>query len=148
MDDHGLRLENMAVACRYLTAINDYDFDAFREILADSIVLEWPYAQPGVPGRVEGKVAAMSFLMDVPLTIECENLHGIRIDTRHSDPAEVITEFNSDMKMVAPVSYKNHYIGLFTVRDGKVQRFAQYYDPLRYIFAFGGRIEAGPVPDR
>jgi hypothetical protein len=37
-------------------------------------------------------------------------------------------------------AYKNDYIGRFTVRDGKIVRFAEYYDPVRLVIALGGSV--------
>ena len=36
--------------------------------------------------------------------------------------------------------YRNVYVSRFTVRDGKITRFAEHYDPIRLVVALGGTV--------
>jgi hypothetical protein len=42
------------------------------------------------------------------------------------------------------LAYRNEYIARFTVRDGKISRFAEYLDPIRYVIAIGGKVDPPP----
>ncbi|MFJ6569543.1 nuclear transport factor 2 family protein [Streptomyces sp. NPDC091292] len=140
MEDEALRQANMAIAARYLQAINDWDFDTKRELLAPDVVFEMRWAPAGFPRRIDGVEAVMEFLAPLPESIVTEGLYDIRVDTLHSDPGEVVTFYKSDMEMVRPVEYKNEYVTRFTVRDGRIVRFVEHFDPIPLVLAFGGSV--------
>lgn len=140
MDENELRQTNMAIAERYLQAINDWDFDVKRELLAPDVVFEMRWAPDGFPRRIDGVAAVMEFLAPLPESIITEGLYDIRVETLHSDPGQVVTFYKSDMKMVQPVEYKNEYVTCFTIRDGKIVHFLEYFDPIPLVVAFGGSV--------
>ncbi|MFD0029455.1 nuclear transport factor 2 family protein [Streptomyces sp. NPDC127172] len=140
MNHDALRQANMEIAERYLQAINDWDFDVKRELLAPDVVFEMRWAPQGFPRRIHGVEAVMEFLAPLPKSIITEGLHDIRVETLHSDPGQVITFYKSDMKMVKPVEYRNEYITCFTIRDGKIVHFLEHFDPIPLVVAFGGSV--------
>lgn len=140
-----LRASNIDIARRYLEAINTWDFAVKRELLADNIVFEMRYAPPGFNRRMEGIEEVMAFLETIPSLIETEGLYDFRLETYHSDPGEVIAEYKSDMKMVIPVELKNEYVTRFTIRDGKITHFCEFYDPIPLVIALGGRVEPATI---
>ena len=137
-----LRESNMAVAGRYIDAINRWDFGAMRELLAEDAIFEMPYAPEGFERKFVGREDIVAFIETVPGFIDAENLHDVRLETFHSDPGEVIAEYRSDM-VIKPTGaeYRNEYVARFTVRDGQITRFAEYYDPIRLVVALGGSVE-------
>jgi ketosteroid isomerase-like protein len=140
VEQEGLRQANMAIAERYLQAINDWDFDVKRELLAPDVVFEMRWAPEGFPRRIDGVEAVMEFLAPLPESIVTEGLHDIRIETLHSDPGQVVTFYKSDMTMVRPVEYKNEYVTCFTIRDARIVHFVEHYDPIPLVVAFGGSV--------
>jgi ketosteroid isomerase-like protein len=137
-----LRERNMAVASRYIDAINRWDFDAMRELLAEDAVFEMPYAPEGFERKFVGREEIVAFIETVPGFIDAENLHDVRLETFHSDPGEVVAEYRSDM-VIKPTGaeYRNEYVARFTVRGGQITRFAEYYDPIRLVVALGGSVD-------
>jgi ketosteroid isomerase-like protein len=142
MNEAEQREQNMAIASRYIDAINRWDFEAMRELLAEDAVFEMPYAPEGFERRFVGRENIVAFIETVPGFIDAENLHDVRLETSHSDPGEVIAEYRSDM-VIKPTGaeYRNEYVSRFTVRDGQITRFAEYYDPIRLVVALGGSVE-------
>jgi ketosteroid isomerase-like protein len=142
-DDSQLRERNMAIVMRYIDAINRWDFDTQRELLAENAVFEMPYAPDGFERKIAGRDDILAFLETIPALVDAENLHDVRLATYHSDPGEIVAEYRSDM-ILKPTNaaYRNEYIGRFTVRDGQITRFAEYYDPVRLIVALGGSVQA------
>ena len=49
--------------------------------------------------------------------------------------------------MIKPTNapYRNEYVSRFTVRDGRITRFAEYYDPIRLVIALGGSVRNGGI---
>ncbi|KXF53122.1 hypothetical protein AXA44_08540 [Rhodococcus sp. SC4] len=143
--DEELRASNIEIARRYLEAINTWDFAVKRELLADNIVFEMRYAPPGFNRRMEGIEEVMAFLETIPSLIETEGLYDFRLETYYSDPGEVIAEYKSDMKMVIPVELRNEYVTRFTIRDGKITHFCEFFDPIPLVIALGGRVEPATI---
>jgi uncharacterized protein len=141
MGDAQLREQNMAVVRRYIDAINRWDFDTKRELLADDAIFEMPYAPEGFERRITGRDNIIAFVETVPAIIDAENLHDVRLETFHADPGEIVAEYRSDM-VIKPTNspYRNEYVSRFTVRDGRITRFAEYYDPIRLVVALGGSV--------
>ncbi|KHF43089.1 nuclear transport factor 2 family protein [Saccharomonospora viridis] len=141
-----LREANKQLVRDYIEGINRWDFDAMREMLADDFVFEQPFAAPGMQKRYEGPDALLNFQRRVSKMIITENLHDVWLDTLYSDPGEVIATYKSDMEMAdKSLRYANDYICRFTVRDGKLTRFLEYYDTGRLITGFGGTIDAPEI---
>jgi ketosteroid isomerase-like protein len=146
MSDAQLREQNMAVVRRYIDAINRWDFDTKRELLAEDAIFEMPYAPAGFERRITGRDNIIAFVETVPEIIDAENLHDVRLETFHADPGEIVAEYRSDM-VIKPTNapYRNEYVSRFTVRDGQITRFAEYYDPIRLVVALGGSVNAAAV---
>ena len=102
-------------------------------------MFEMPYAPEGFERRFTGRDEIIAFVETIPAIIDAENLHDVRLETYHSDPGEVVAEYRSDMVIkTTGAAYRNEYVSRFTVRDGRVTRFAEYYDPIRLVIALGG----------
>jgi ketosteroid isomerase-like protein len=143
IDDAERRERNIAIVGRFIDAINRSDLDTQRELFAEDAVFEMPYAPDGFERRFAGRDKIMAFLETVLDLTDAENLHEIRLETYHSDPGEVIAEFKSDMIMKPTgAEYRNEYVARFTIREGKVTRFVEYFDPIRLVIALGGSVTA------
>jgi len=138
----------MRLARRYLDAINAWDFAAMRVMLAGDVVFEMPFAPSGFERRIDGIDKVMAFLVQVPGVVVdgSENLHDIVIDTLNGDPNEIVAQYKSAMKLIPTgLNYANDYVTRLTIRDGKIARFAEYYDPGRLVLALGGKVELAPL---
>src|SRR6476646_132572 len=136
MNDTDLRASNLAVVRRYIDAINAWDFDTKRALLAEDAVFEMPYAPEGFERRIVGRDNIIAFVETIPAIIDAENLHDVQLETYNSDPGEIVAE------------YRNDYVSRFTVRDGQITRFAEYYDPIRLVVALGGSVQGAPLETR
>lgn len=140
-DDAALRAANVAVVHAYVAGINAWDFDGMRELMAPDFVFEQMFAPPGMQKRYEGRDALLDFQRSLVDTILTENLHDLEADTLASDPSQVIATYRSDMRMADPQrSYANDYICRFTVRDGLITHFQEYFDGCRLVLSFGGSL--------
>lgn len=146
MNDEQLREQTVNLVRRYIDAINAWDFDAKRTMLHPDMVFELPYAPPGFETRIEGAENYLAFAKQAMDVVGDENLHDLRVETFGSDPCEAVCFYKSDMTMQTNgAPYKNDYVGLFTVRNGKITRFAEYCDPIRLIVALGGSVTSATL---
>jgi ketosteroid isomerase-like protein len=117
-----------------------------RELLAEDAVFEMPFAPEGFERRFVGRENILAFVETVPALIDAENLHDVRLETYGSDPGEVVAEYKSDMVIkTTGLEYRNDYVSRFTVRGGRVTRFAEHYDPIRLVVALGGSVDMQPA---
>ena len=126
---------------RYLDAINSWDFEAMRTLLHEDISYELPYAPEPFPRVTQGIEAVMAFLQSVPDFAEDENLSDISINAFATQPNELVAEYRSDMKLTSGRDYKNTYVVRATLRDERIVRFVEYFDPVPLIVAIGGRVD-------
>jgi ketosteroid isomerase-like protein len=148
MSDDDLRRRNMTIVQEYIDAINAWDFGRMRDLLADDALFEMPFAPPGFDRRISGKESILAFVETVPAIIDAENLHDVEMHTFHDDPGEIVATYKSDMQIKPKMTpYRNDYITRWTVRDGKVTRFAEHYDPIRLVEALGGSVQPATIDD-
>jgi ketosteroid isomerase-like protein len=145
-DDSALRKHNMEIVREYLDAINVWDFDKKRQLLADDAFFEMAYAPEPFPRSFRGKEEILSFVETIPAIIDSENLHEIWMDTLANDPGEIVCTYKSDME-IKPEGrrYRNRYITRWTIRDGKIAYFGEFYDPIELVKALGGSVEPGQL---
>jgi len=143
MTEDELRDANMNLVRKYIDGINAWDFDGMREMLAEDFVFEQMFAPPGMQSRFEGRESLLVFQKSFVDAIKSENLHDVHLETLHSHPGEVLATYRSDMQFADPgIQYRNTYICRLTVRDGRITRFQEYYNPVPLIESFGGKVDS------
>jgi len=148
MTEEQLRESNMDLVRRYIEAINAWDFDAKRSMLHPDMVFEMPFAPPGFDSRFEGAEAYLAFAEAAMEVVGDENLHDVRVETFASDPGEMVAFYKSRMVFKASgAEYRNDYISRWTIREGKITYFAEYYDPIRLVVALGGSVQQATLED-
>ena len=116
------------------------DMAAFAALWAEDGVLEFPFAQPGAPRRLEGRAAVQEYLRDYPDLLDVREIPE-RAVHRTEDPAVVIVEFTVNGVVVATDKpYTMPYIAVITVRDGEIQHYRDYWSP-----AAAAEILTGPL---
>ncbi|MBP8531761.1 nuclear transport factor 2 family protein [Streptomyces sp. MK37H] len=142
----GARAAGAEVLRRFIDAINAWDFDAIRDILDPGCVFEMPFAPRDFPRRIEGRAATVEFLSRMPDFIEPENLHDVTIHAFTDDPAELLAQYRSATRLrTTGAEYSNSYVVRARVRDCRLQRFAEYFDPVPLVVAMGGTVQVPPV---
>jgi ketosteroid isomerase-like protein len=125
----------------YLEAINRWDFDAMKVMLHPDVSYELPYAPEPFPRVTRGLDATIEFIRGIPDFIDTENLHDITVHEFGSDPNELVAEYKSATRITTTDrEYRNSYVVRVTVRDDKIIRFAEYFDPIQLVTALGGTV--------
>jgi ketosteroid isomerase-like protein len=136
-----LAKQNRKLVEEYLQAINSWDFDAMRRLLHADISYELPFAPGPFPKVTKGLDPTIEFIQSVVDFIEPENLHDISVEEYASDPNELVAEYKSDTRIKATnLEYRNDYVVRFSIQDGKIIRFAEYFDPIKLVLAMGGTV--------
>ncbi len=118
----------IAVVERLLRAMW-HDLDAMFAELAPDVVCAFPTA-PGGAQEIAGREANRAFYANVirPMT-PTFRLTRIAVHPLGDDPERVVAEFASEGTMVDGSPYRNTYLTLGTVRDGKIVHWVEFSDP-------------------
>jgi uncharacterized protein len=107
----------------------------FIEMMADDFVMEFPYARPGMPTRVEGRAAVLGHLTKVGEGVSVDSASGLVVHET-TDPDLVILEFEGhgqSLKTGEP--YEQRYISVIRTRGGKIVHFKDYWNPIQGLKA-------------
>ena len=117
------------------------DMAAFAGLWAEDGVLEFPFAAPGYPTRVEGRAAVTEYMRGYPDILKIKEIPQ-PVMHQSVDPEVVIVEFEASGTVVATgAPYRMSYIAVITVRDNEIQRYRDYWSPLAAAEAIGGAEE-------
>ncbi|MCS7478474.1 nuclear transport factor 2 family protein [Umezawaea endophytica] len=114
------------------------DMAGFAALWAEDGVLEFPFAQPGAPRRVEGRAAVQEYLREYP---DLLNVREIPEQVVHltADPDVVVVEFTVNGVVVPTAKpYTMSYIAVITVRDGEIRHYRDYWSPAAAADVMGG----------
>ncbi|GAA3346061.1 nuclear transport factor 2 family protein [Amorphoplanes nipponensis] len=114
---------------------NETTFD--EDSLTADVVLEMPFAAPGRPARIAGRDAVLAFVRaghaDLPFRFDDCRTRAVH-DT--ADPATIVVEYELAATMTATgVSAAAPFIGVLTVREGRIARWREYQNPLAVAWA-------------
>jgi ketosteroid isomerase-like protein len=123
---------------RHLALMLDKDMPGWVDLWADDGVFEFPFAPPGFPTRLEGKEAIREYIKDYPKHIDLAAFRDVRVHPS-IDPEVLVVEMLAEGRIVATGKpYEMSYIAVITVRDGKIARYRDYWNPLTALEMLGG----------
>lgn len=110
--------------------------DDLPSLFTDDIVFEFPFAPEGLPCRLEGRDALAGHLAKLgPLL----SLGEIELHAVYPSGDTVIAEFSCKGRgMQTGLLYDQIYISVITLRDGRIARYRDYWNPLIVLSALGG----------
>jgi|GEM_PF-3346237 len=97
--------------------------------------MEFPYAPPGYPHRLEGAAAIADYMAGYPAQIR---LGQITIDRVLRDGDTRVAEFHAQAHALATGrDYVMHYVSIIEVVDGLIHTYRDYWNPLTALEAIG-----------
>ena len=57
------------------------------------------------------------------------------------EASRFLVRYTGSIELKAGGRYDNTYVGLFTLRDGRIAEFVEYFDPIILQKAFGNRLQ-------
>ncbi|MGC4875775.1 nuclear transport factor 2 family protein [Micromonospora sp. DT43] len=114
------------------------DMAGFIALFAEDAVLELPFAPPGQPRRVAGRVELHEYLINYPALLDVREIHDRTVyETRN--PEVIVVEFVASGFVVATNRpYELRYIAVLTIRDGQLAHYRDYWDPIAAQELLGG----------
>ncbi|MFF1556194.1 nuclear transport factor 2 family protein [Streptomyces sp. NPDC058279] len=115
---HGLRL------------LLDKDIPGWVDLWHEGGIMEFPFAPPGWPARLEGKAAVGEYMRHYPDHVD---LHDFPDVTIHQTTAveTIVVEMRGIGRLVATDSpFDMTYIAVVTVENGLITAYRDYWNPL------------------
>ncbi len=99
------------------------------DLLAEDMVMEFPFAPPGRPRRVEGKDNIIEYSMQVLSISKATGYTDLEIH-RTIDPDCVIVEMTVNGTVLATGNaYERRYIDVCRTKNGRIQFIRDYWNP-------------------
>ena len=115
-----------------------HDMTGFAWLWAEDGVLEFPFAGPGYPARVEGRDAVRAYLRDYPDRLDVREITAKTVHET-ADPAVVVVELTvAGIAVATRKPYELSYIGVITVENGEIRHYRDYWSPLAAAEVLGG----------
>lgn len=106
------------------------DATTFLEMMAPDCVMEFPFTLPIWTRRVEGRPALAQYIEGLGHTLQIERMTLSRV-LHTSEVGVVVLEFDGAGRALSGGgSYEQSYISVVTLRDGRIQHYRDYWNPL------------------
>lgn len=131
--------DNKAAIENFFTALEKLDIPAFMKVWTDNAKQSMPLAPNGFPRELNGKAAIFNQYKGLP-----ENYTKMSFPRKISatdNPNKVIVQYNGIIPLKDGGEYNNNYVGIFEIRNGKIERFTEYFDPFILENAFGKKLQ-------
>ncbi len=138
-DPHAdVRSRNRIVIERFFSALEAKDVDAFLDVWAEDGVQLMPFSPLGFPTRLDGKATIRNQYAALP-----ENYLFMRFPREimpMQDPERFVVRYTGQIGLKSGGRYDNTYLGLFTVRAGRIAEFVEFFNPSVLEEAFGSAL--------
>jgi uncharacterized protein len=113
---------------RFMAAMSTLDTAAMLAEAADDIVVRLPAAPPGLPREAAGKPAFAEFLAGVGALWTSWSMPRRAVHPLADDPERAVVEYASDSVNADGSPYRNTYLSMAWVRDGRLVEFTEFFD--------------------
>ena len=118
-----------AVVERFLAANDALDVDGMFEEIGDDAVWSFPAAPAGAPREMAGKQNNRAFFESLLPMWKTFRLPHRDVHALDDDPDRVVAHYASVASLIDGSEYRNTYLSLVTVRDGKIVHWIEFCDP-------------------
>jgi ketosteroid isomerase-like protein len=116
----------------------DAKADSFVDMVVDDVVMEFPYAPPGMVTQLNGKAAIAEHLQNLGGMLAFDRMSAPVVHPS-TDPDVCVLEFTAHGKGVETGEpYDQQYISVIRLRDGKIVHYRDYWNPLVVLRALRG----------
>ncbi|MER8185907.1 nuclear transport factor 2 family protein [Kitasatospora sp. NPDC094015] len=113
-----------------LRLLLDKDIPGWIGLWAADGVMEFPFAPPGWPGRLDGRDAIAAYMRDYPDHIDLHDFPDLRIH-RTAEEGTIVVEMRGVGTLVdSGAPFDMRYIAVVTVHDGRFSSYRDYWNPL------------------
>ncbi len=117
-----------AVLLRSIELLTAMDLDGYVDLFADDAVIEFPYAPPGRPRRLNNPSSVRDYVMAIA-AVRIESFPSLVVH-HLTDPHSIVAEValhGTAVESGAP--YDGQYVWILEERDGRIIHFRDYWNP-------------------
>ena len=141
-----LRAKNITIAERVVRTCGNLRPEDVREDFSEDAVLALPYAPAGTPKETVGRDEVVRYIAQLRDYIPPGIFVDHDFDTLAGDPTLVVARYSATTELLTTgLPYENTYVTLITVRDGKVTRYEEFFNPINWLVAQGGSMSPAPA---
>lgn len=119
---------DLAVVRQVVQRMGALDVDGALELVTDDLVLELPFRHDGGARTLSGG-DARRFMRLLPALLDELRFEDITIHGALPS-GEIVAEYRGNGRTRSGRPYRNTYVGFFTVHDGLVSRWREFFDPI------------------
>ncbi|WP_033338761.1 nuclear transport factor 2 family protein [Catenuloplanes japonicus] len=115
---------------RATDALLAHDMAAFIALYADDAVMEFPFAPPGRPQRLNGRAEVEAYLDGYTDMVNIQRIHDVIVHET-ADPDVIVAEMAASGLIVAGgAPYTARYIAVLTIVGDRIRHYRDYWNPL------------------
>lgn len=112
--------------------------DSFKDLVADDIVMEFPFAFPGGTTRLDGAQGIADHLESLAGLITLDRMTAPTVHET-TDPEKIIFEVEGFGRgIITGEPYEQRYICVVTTRNGRIVHYVDYWNPFVFLRALQG----------
>lgn len=135
-----VRNANRKLVSNFFSRLEAFDIPGFVAQFAEDGRQLMPFSPPGFPQQLEGRAAILNQYRGLPENFSTMRFPDLVIHDL-ADPAKFFVTYRGEIALKAGGRYDNRYAGLFTIRNGQISEFVEYFDPLVLQKAFGAQLQ-------
>jgi len=104
-----------------------------------------PLSPPQFPRRIEGIDALQRHWSGLPDNVGRMDFHDLTVWSDRGDPHRVFMRFRGEIEILPTDRlYAGHYFAVLELTDaGRIRLFQEFYDPLKFLEAWGRALDEG-----
>ena len=113
------------------------DMDGFADLWAKDGTMEFPFAAPGSPERLDGREEVRRYMAGFPQMVDYREFPSVAVH-RTLDPEVIVVEFGARGRIVrSGKPFEMRYVAVITAREGRIVSYRDYWSPIMAAAAMG-----------
>ncbi|HEU4471366.1 MAG TPA: nuclear transport factor 2 family protein [Flavisolibacter sp.] len=123
----------------FFSSLEKLDIPSFLHVWNEDGKQLMPLSPEGFPKELDGKEAVYNQYKGLPQNFLSMSFPRKVFATE--SPDKLIVQYAGSIPLKAGGRYDNNYVGIFEIKNGRIDRFTEYFDPFILARAFGIKLQ-------
>jgi ketosteroid isomerase-like protein len=137
--DDERRVATQTLMGAYMTLLSQRRYEEWIELWADDGIMEYPYAPAGRRRTYHGKADILAYIKHASGRVAADAVEHMRVFPMQDPDIAVLEMTIKGRAITSDTPYNQSFVIFFELRDGKLRRHREYWNPLVTMDAMGGR---------